>query len=141
MIDDSYNANPASMSAALRELARRGGDGTRTVALLGEMLELGDDSERLHAALAPLCADVDRVLCVGAGMHALHEQLASERRLGFVASPDDLEVETVANALAPGDVVLLKGSNRVFWARDFATRLRDALAARSDGGGAGEHGL
>ena len=131
LIDDSYNANPASMAAALRGLAEHRTRSGRTVALLGEMLELGADSERLHATLAPLCAEVDRVLCVGAGMRALHAELDSRRRMGFVASPDELDVDAVAGALEPGDVVLLKGSNRVFWARDFATRLREALNARA----------
>lgn len=130
LIDDSYNANPASMSAALRDLAEQRADG-RTVALLGEMLELGEDSERLHTALVPLCARIDRVFCVGAGMRPLHDRLEPERRLGFAESPGDLDAVALADALEPGDVVLLKGSNRVFWARDFATRLRDALHARA----------
>ncbi|MDE0350720.1 MAG: UDP-N-acetylmuramoyl-tripeptide--D-alanyl-D-alanine ligase [Gammaproteobacteria bacterium] len=130
LIDDSYNANPASMSAALRDLAglRAGG---RTVALLGEMLELGEDSGRLHTALVPLCARIDRVLCVGAGMRELHDGLEPSRRLGFIESPDDLDATALTALLEPGDVVLLKGSNRVFWARDFAARLRDALNARA----------
>lgn len=130
LIDDSYNANPASMAAALRNLAEHPAKG-RTIALLGEMLELGEDSEGLHAALVPLCAGVDRVLCVGAGMRPLHDRLEPARRLGFVESPDDLDTEALADALEPGDIVLLKGSNRVFWARDFAARLRDALKARA----------
>ncbi len=130
LIDDSYNANPASMSAALRDLAEQQAEG-RTVALLGEMLELGQDSERLHAALVPLCARIDRVLCVGAGMRGLHDRLEPERRLGFVESPDALDAVALTAVLEPGDVVLLKGSNRVFWARDFAARLRDALHARA----------
>ena len=130
LIDDSYNANPASMSAALRDLAEQQTRG-RTVALLGEMLELGEDSERLHAALVPLCARIDRVLCVGAGTRGLHDRLEPGRRLGFVESPDDLDAAALTALLEPGDVVLLKGSNRVFWARDFALRLRDALHARA----------
>ena len=130
LIDDSYNANPASMSAALRDLAGQRGAGRR-VALLGEMLELGEDSERLHVALAPLCARIDRVFCVGDGMRALHDRLEPERRFGFVESPDDLDPVALTALLEPGDVVLLKGSNRVFWARDFAARLRDALNARA----------
>ena len=130
LIDDSYNANPASMAAALRGLVEQR-DGRRTVALLGEMLELGEDSERLHAALVPLCAEIDRVLCVGEGMRAVHQGLVPERRLGFVASPDALDVDAVVDALAPGDIVLLKGSNGVFWARDFATALCNALTARA----------
>ena len=140
LLDDSYNANPASMAAALRMLAQmrtpgqRDADGGRTVALLGEMLELGEDGERLHADLAPLCADIDGVLCVGAGMRALYAGLPPERRLGFVESPDEMDADGVADLLRPGDIVLLKGSNRVFWARDFAAKLENALNARAGRG-------
>ena len=141
LIDDSYNANPASMAAALRDLAEHRTGGARTVALLGEMLELGEDSERLHADLAPLCASVDRVLCVGAGMRPLHDRLEPGRRLGFVESPDDLDAVALTDAFEPGDIVLLKGSNRVFWARGFAARLRDALGARARRTGRDTHAV
>lgn len=134
LIDDSYNANPASMSAALRTLAAERPGGGRTVALLGEMLELGEGAERLHADLASSCAGIDRVLCVGPGMKALHVRLPEGQRLGFVPAPDDVDVDAVANALEPGDIVLLKGSNRVFWARGFAARLRERLTAGAAGG-------
>ena len=64
-------------------------------------------------------------------MRPLHDRLEPDRRLGFVDSPDDLDAVALTDVLEPDDVVLLKGSNRVFWARDFATRLRDALQARA----------
>lgn len=133
LIDDSYNANPASMAAALKGLAVAAAAGRR-VALLGEMLELGDDSARLHAALAPHCRGIDKVLCVGAAMGALHERLPTAQRLGHVEDADALDADWVAGLLAPGDVALLKGSNRVFWSRGFAAalsaRLEQAAAAR-----------
>ena len=128
LIDDSYNANPASMAAALRGLATAPKRG-KAVALLGEMLELGAASERLHAALATACAGIDKVFCVGAGMQALHERLPKRQQLGFVAAPQDIDLDALAAALAPGDMALLKGSNRIFWARDFAARLQARLAA------------
>ena len=127
LIDDSYNANPASMAAALKGLAAAGG--ARKVALLGEMLELGDASERLHAGLLPHCRGIDKVLCVGAAMRALFERLPAEQRLGQVDDAEDLDVGWVAGLLAPGDVALLKGSNRVFWSRGFAAQLNARLRA------------
>ena len=125
LIDDSYNANPVSMTAALLALAaERAG----TVAVLGEMLELGDDSERLHAELSGACRGIGKILCVGEGMRALYERLPERQRHGFFSRPEDIDPQSVVATLAYGDVVLLKGSNRVFWARDFVIRLRASLS-------------
>ena len=121
LIDDSYNANPASMAAALRSLGAEAG---RTIAVLGEMFELGDDGDRLHAGMAQACRGVDRVVCVGGAMHALYDRLPGHQRLAYFESPDEIDTDVIADALRPGDVLLLKGSNRVFWSRDFARVLR-----------------
>lgn len=130
VIDDSYNANPVSMRAALRDLNAAGG---RRFALLGEMLELGVESRRYHAALAEDCAELDGVLCVGEGMRALHEALDPARRLGWEAAVADLDLVSLAERFAPGDTILVKGSNRVFWVHGFVRRLMDVLAG-GDGG-------
>ena len=127
LIDDSYNANPASMAAALGSLAAAAPRSGRTIALLGEMLELGADSDRLHAELAPHCRGIDGVLCVGAAMAALHERLPAGQRLGHVEDAAALDAASVAGLLEAGDMALLKGSNRVFWARGFAAALRTEL--------------
>ena len=127
LIDDSYNANPASMAAALRSLA---GESARTVALLGEMLELGDDTERLHAEMAAACRGVDKVVCVGGAMTALYDRLPNHQRLASFRSPDDIDMDLIVEALQPGDLVLLKGSNRIFWARDFASTLGHRIEQR-----------
>ena len=129
LIDDSYNANPASMAAALRSLADESG---RTIALLGEMLELGDDGERLHAGMAEACRGVDRVVCVGEAMRALYDRLPSHQRLASFDAPENIDTDLIVDALQPGDVLLLKGSNRVFWARDFARVLRRRIEQRSN---------
>ena len=128
LIDDSYNANPASMAAALRSLAALAVPG-KAVAVLGEMLELGDAGEELHGALAEHCTGIGKVLCVGAGMRRLHEGLPAQQRLGFCQSAQDIDLDALVDALAPGDAVLLKGSNRVFWAQGFAARLKERLEA------------
>jgi len=128
IIDDSYNANPESMAAALQTLAAGSG---RSVALLGEMLELGPESRRYHAELADLCQGLAGVFCVGQGMRALAERLASPLLKGWFAEPDESLIDAVLAAVQPGDTLLIKGSNRVFWARGFVSQLRAALRART----------
>lgn len=113
LIDDSYNANPASMRAAFASLsARTPPAGGRRIAVLGEMLELGPDAPALHAALAgPLTdAGVSTVIGVGKGMGALLEALPSQ--VEAVHAADWSAGAEQLDALArKGDVVLIKGSN------------------------------
>lgn len=113
LIDDAFNANPASMVAALGVLAgSQPGPGGRRVAVLGDMLELGPDEMRLHAALAGEAAMglIDQIHCVGARMAALHDALPQAQRGERVASADDLKPH-LRHLVHPGDVVLVKGSN------------------------------
>lgn len=118
LIDDSYNANPASMGAALDMLAaseprdglgrvRRG----RRIAVLGDMRELGADATALHAALAahPAMARIDRVHCVGPLSRALHEALPEEKRGLATDTSTDLAA-AVHGQVDAGDVVLIKAS-------------------------------
>ena len=112
LVDESYNANPDSMRAALAVLRtivpRPGG---RRIAVLGDMLELGASASRLHAALAEpvLAADVDLVFTVGREMEHLDGALPPRRRGGHAATSAEL-VSALAAALRPGDVVMVKGS-------------------------------
>ncbi|KAA5805294.1 UDP-N-acetylmuramoyl-tripeptide--D-alanyl-D-alanine ligase [Alkalicaulis satelles] len=113
LIDDSYNANPASMRAALSALAQRTPDaGARRVAVLGEMLELGPDAPALHAALAaPLAeAGVELVIGVGAGMSALIKALPAGME-GVSAKDWNSGLEQFQALARQGDIVLIKGSN------------------------------
>ena len=127
LIDDSYNANPESMKAALQGLVRR--SERRRFALLGEMLELGPDGAAFHRGLADLAGRLDGVFCVGEGMRALADVLPAGRCLGWQARADEALIERLAALLEPGDALLVKGSNRVFWAGDFLTRVRRALTS------------
>lgn len=112
LIDESYNASPASMKAAFKVLALVDpGRGGRRIAVLGDMRELGDDALRMHADLAlPLkAADVDLVYTCGTLMRNLHDQLPDEQRGTHSETPGEL-AEIVPDVLVPGDVVMVKGS-------------------------------
>jgi UDP-N-acetylmuramoyl-tripeptide--D-alanyl-D-alanine ligase len=112
LIDESYNASPASMRAALAVLAAiPPGPGGRRIAVLGDMLELGKAAPRLHRDLAePIAAAaVDRVFLVGAAMASLHEALPEGRRGGLWRCAD-MAIPSLVSFLRPGDVVTVKGS-------------------------------
>jgi UDP-N-acetylmuramoyl-tripeptide--D-alanyl-D-alanine ligase len=112
VIDESYNANPTSMRAALALLAQAPLSGYgRRVAVLGDMLELGSRAQDLHRDLANVINDVgiDLVFCAGPLMHALWQALPSERRGGYAESAAALEPDVVA-AIHAGDAVMVKGS-------------------------------
>lgn len=112
LIDESYNANPASMAAAIALLGQApvGAHGRR-IAVLGDMLELGGEAEGLHRGLAaPLAAaNVDLVYCSGPAMRALWEALPSGRRGGYAETAAELE-PAVIDVIRDGDAVMVKGS-------------------------------
>lgn len=112
LIDESYNANPASMAAAVALLGQAplGAHGRR-IAVLGDMLELGTQGPALHRALAePIqAAAVDLVFCSGPLMHALWEALPSSRRGGYAETAAALEPAVLA-VIRDGDAVMVKGS-------------------------------
>jgi UDP-N-acetylmuramoyl-tripeptide--D-alanyl-D-alanine ligase len=111
VIDESYNANPASMAAALALLGAAPSSikGGRKIAVLGDMLEMGVGDH--HAALAaPIAAaGTDLVFASGREMRALWEALPKQQRGGYAENSADLAPELL-KALKPGDTVLVKGS-------------------------------
>ena len=112
LIDESYNANPASMRAALAVLGQAPiGRNGRRIAVLGDMLELGSASPDLHRGLAEpvLAHDLDLVFCAGPMMQSLWDALPSERRGGYAETAAALEPHVIA-AVADGDAVMVKGS-------------------------------
>lgn len=112
LIDESYNANPASMRAALAAMAQTPREaGGRRIAVLGDMLELGESAEELHRALAePVdAAGVDVVFACGPLMKALFEALPRGRRGAYAATSEELKGPLLASVRA-GDVVMVKGS-------------------------------
>jgi UDP-N-acetylmuramoyl-tripeptide--D-alanyl-D-alanine ligase len=111
LIDESYNANPISMAAAIRGLGARKTAGRRIVALT-DMLELGAQGPQYHAALAKdlEAAGIDLVYCAGPLMKSLWDALPPTRRGGYADTADALAPQVV-QAVEPGDVVMVKGSN------------------------------
>jgi UDP-N-acetylmuramoyl-tripeptide--D-alanyl-D-alanine ligase len=127
LIDESYNANPASMRAAIALLgqAEPSRDGRR-IAVLGDMRELGPDAPTLHAGLAEAltAARVDQVFAAGPLMRSLWEVLPDGMGTAYASTAAEIESRLAAE-LRPGDVIMVKGSN--------ASRmgpLVDALKAR-----------
>lgn len=113
VIDDSYNANPASMSAAIASLGRREPSGKgRRIAVLGEMLELGPESAAMHAALADPLTDAKVSHVIGVGRLARHTVEALPKPVGRQHAGDAREgLDLLGEVIGDGDVVLIKGSN------------------------------
>ena len=112
VIDESYNANPTSMRAALALLGQAPlGPGGRRIAVLGDMLELGPTGEDLHRGLVDAIRHngIDLVYCAGPLMAALWEALPSVRRGGYAKAAAELEPQVLA-AVRAGDALMVKAS-------------------------------
>ena len=134
LIDESYNASPAAMRAAFAVLGlHRPDPGGRRIAVLGDMLELGDDSDSAHGELvAPLRqAGVDTVFAAGSGMRNLFDRLPACIRGGYMRDTACL-APLVAESVTPGDIVLVKGSLGMGM-----RRIIDAIERRAGGNGGG----
>ena len=131
VIDDSFNGNPASMVAALGSLKARPVTSGRRIAILGDMLELGADAPAYHAKLANDLPGIDGVYCVGPLMRHLYDLLPSGQGLGWHDDPVTLEPHKVAALLQSGDVVVVKGSKKMFWVNKFVPKLLAALQAKA----------
>ncbi|GLQ78623.1 UDP-N-acetylmuramoyl-tripeptide--D-alanyl-D-alanine ligase [Mesorhizobium huakuii] len=127
LIDESYNANPASMAAAMALLNATpvAGEGRR-IAVLGDMLELGEHSAKLHAALADLIVGTgtQTVFLGGPEMRALAQALPEDIKTEYRAGVEELKPVLLA-ALKPGDVVMIKSSKGIGFAK-----LVDALLGK-----------
>ena len=113
LIDESYNANPASMAATLKSLGAER-DIARRIAVLGPMRELGEHGDALHAGLAPavLAARVDRLILIGEEMRPLESALAGQVHTEIVQSVEQATA-ALRQLIRPGDAVLVKASNSV----------------------------
>lgn len=135
LIDESYNANPASMRAALAVLASASpeGDGRR-IAVLGDMLEMGEFSEKVHAELASpiLAAGIEHVWLAGKEMEALRASLPESVQVQYYPSTDELAAFAAAS-VRPDDVVMVKSSLGIGFGRIVAALL-DKYPALPDTG-------
>ncbi len=141
LLNDAYNANPDSMTAALSTLADLGADAPRRVAVLGDMLELGAASERSHLEIADHILSlpppaIDLVVCVGHAMlHAADRLIQAggwdHDRVVLVSDLDAGQAAPVAALLRSGDTVLLKGSRRMRLER-IVQALRDRWSPNPD---------
>jgi len=117
LLDESYNASGASVRAALRVLQLQSG---RHVAVLGDMLELGDDAREEHESLAAYVdAAADILFACGPMMRFLFDRLPAAKRGGYAADAAALAA-LVKPAIRPGDAILVKGS--------YGSRMRDVVA-------------
>ena len=114
LVDESYNANLASMTAALDVYSNVKPAGGSKVLVLGDMLELGHLSPELHASLkdAVVKAGADRIYLVGTAIAGLRDALGEGHVTGHATKVDEI-AETVLSSLAHGDAVMVKGSNGV----------------------------
>ena len=130
IIDESYNANPESMRKCLEHLARQ--VGRRRIAIVGEMAELGEQTAKLHASMVPALNALDGVISVGRAMNDYSYE-ALESRIKWGAFADVEGLATFCKGLfKPNDIVLVKGSNTVFWTRDFVPDLISVLSESND---------
>lgn len=114
LIDDSYNASPESMGAALKTLGSLHPSGGRRVAIMGDMLELGDTSRSAHLALKEHIEenDIDTVFLAGTEITALTEVL-NKNQIGATADTADALLPSVLSDLEAGDIVTIKASNSI----------------------------
>lgn len=112
LIDESYNANPASMEIALKNLSMiKGPTPSRRIAVLGDMLELGARSKAYHSALEPLIRtlDIDQVYASGEMMKGLFDVLPEAKKGAFMPCSLDL-CGVIEKNMQRGDVIMVKGS-------------------------------
>jgi len=119
------------MVAALDSLTARPVQKGRRIAILGDMLELGDEAPAYHESLADHLKGIDGVYCVGPLMRHLYNLLPVDKGLGWHENPATLEPREIAALLRDGDVVVVKGSKKMFWVNKFVPRLAAALQARA----------
>ena len=131
IIDDSYNANPSSIREALNVL-RKKITHNRRIAVIGQMNELGEKSASYHRKLANHIKNIDLVYCVGELALPLYEQL-DRRSTFFFQKADKTLLDELVRKLRRNDIVLIKGSNSVFWQNRFIEQLTTRLGVKDQG--------
>ena len=127
VIDDSYNANPTSMMASLRTQLDRGTSG-KNVAVIGEMLELGDESVQKHKEILQMLRNFDRVFLVGDVFSPLIAE-NDKKSFSVYSTADKKLARDIRSEINEGDTILVKGSNKIFWSHNFVAELCKRLEA------------
>lgn len=109
LIDESYNANSASMKAGIQSLSNYRTDNNRLIAILGDMKELGRESTAMHEDLAKSANSLDLVYTVGDEMKALFNVLDIKKRAAHTSTAIEMS-ELIVNEIQPNDIILVKGS-------------------------------
>lgn len=128
VIDDSFNANPASMVAALQSLSGRTVAG-RKIALLADMLELGSEAPQYHRNLLPFTTGLDGVYAIGPLIKNLYDALPESQKLGWSEAPESFDITAFTSSLKAGDAVVLKGSKKMLHVPGIPAKLITALKA------------
>lgn len=142
VVNDAYNANPDSMRAALTTLASMAvRDGARTIAVLGEMLELGDSSWAEHETVGRLAGDlgIDRLVVVGTGAAGIHDGAAGRSTQSVRVADADAATAWAREQVRPGDVVLVKAS-RASGLEAVASAVSQAAGHNASGTRSGDEG-
>ncbi|RFP89888.1 UDP-N-acetylmuramoyl-tripeptide--D-alanyl-D-alanine ligase [Rhodobacteraceae bacterium 63075] len=135
LIDDAFNANPASMAASLDVLAalpRRGDGPARKIAIIGDMLELGETEAQKHADLADLqsIAELDRIHCIGPLSRHTWTALPAQQQGEWFETADEMAGQ-IRRFLRPGDIVLVKGSKGIAVSR-IVTAIREVMRPKGE---------
>lgn len=130
LIDESYNANPSSMKAALKHFGETGFQ--KKLAILGDMNELGEESALFHTELAGYVDEMDALIVVGEKILPIAENLPAEKVLEHFDQVSDECLDFCASKIPEFDGVLVKGSNTIFWTRNFCERLVTRSSDQSD---------
>ena len=121
VIDDSYNANPTSMMASLLTQLEKETSG-KNVAVIGEMLELGDESVQKHTEILQVLKNFDRVFLVGGVFSTLIAE-HDKKSFSVYSTADKNLARDIRKEINEGDTILVKGSNKIFWSHNFVAEL------------------
>lgn len=114
LMDDSYNANPTSVKASIERLAKISANSKRSIAILGDMLELGTNELEMHTSLLKVIIDnrIDKVFCVGHRMNELFKSIPKNIQGVWCETAEEIS-GTIKEYLLDGDCIMIKGSNSI----------------------------